>query len=248
MKKGFTTAILVGMLSLAATVCLAAEVKVGGGGAACKGFFAPATESFEAETGIILKVMPSTPGQGLIELNAGHLDVATSAVTFEAMIKGAAKSGITIDPSQFTVNEIGTNKTLVFTHKSNPVQTLSKKQLQDIFTGKKTNWQQVGGADQEIAVAWGVATPGQNGLFTQQILEGKSIAQNHQELTDYKSIKAFIEKTPGAIGIDPQGYVSASTRNPKIPLITSTVIAVTKGKPSAEAEKLIQFVKEYAKD
>lgn len=58
----------------------------------------------------------------------------------------------------------------------------------------------------------------------------------------------FVEKTPGAIGIDPEGLVSARTNNPQTPLILSPVIAVTKGKPSANAEKLIRFVKEFAKN
>ena len=241
MNKGFLVAL--GMvLTLAATSALASEIKVGGGGAACKGFFTPLAEAFEAETGIVMNVKASSPGQGLIELNDGHIDIATSAVPFDAMIRGAAKNGITIDPSLFTVREIAANKTLVFTHKSNKVKKLSKKQLQDIFTGKVTNWKKVGGANQEIVVVWGIATPGQNDLFTTQILEGQHVTLKHQEVTDYKSIRDYVARNPAAIGINPQGFVSSSTRNPKIPLITSTVIAVTKGKPSADCEKLLQYV------
>jgi hypothetical protein len=49
-------------------------------------------------------------------------------------------------------------------------------------------------------------------------------------------------RTPGAIGIDPQGFASSVTKNPKIPLISSKVITVTKGKPSTDVEKLIKYV------
>jgi phosphate transport system substrate-binding protein len=245
MRKNMLVAALAGMVLLATTVSHAAELKIGGGGSACLGYFAPLVEACQAEAGITMKIKASTPAQGLIELNDGHLDIATAAVSFDIMVKGAARNGITIDPSQFTVREIGSNKTLVFTHKSNKIIKLSKKQLQDIFTGKVVNWKDVGGANEKIIVVWGLATPGQNELFTRQILDGKSVTQKHQEVPDYKGIRDFIAKNPGAIGIDPHGFVSAATNNPKIPLITAPVIVVTKGEPSAEVEKLLQFVKGY---
>lgn len=244
MKKELLLASMAGVLSLATTVSMAAAIKIGGGGAACGSFIAPVEESFEAETGISLDVRSSSPSQGLIELKDGQLDMATGAVSFEEMIRGAAKSGINIDPLQFTVRQIGSNRTLLFTHRSNKVKSLSKKQLQNIFTGKVTNWKQVGGANQEVVVVWGIATPGQNELFTKKILDGKSITRKHQEVADYRSIRNFVAKNPGAIGIAPQDLVSSATRNPQIPFLDSPVIAVTKGAPSVEIETLLSYVKE----
>lgn len=248
MKKRLLVALLAGIISLAATASMAVEIKVSGGGAACRGFFIPMIEPFKDVTGMDLNVKPSTPVQGLIELNDGHIDIATSAVSFDSMVKGAARNGISIDPSLFTVREVGVNKTLVFTHKSNKVKKLSKKQLQDIFSGKVTNWKQVGGADQEIVVVWGIATPGQNALFLKHIMEEVPLTKKLVEVSDYTSIRDYIAKEPAAIGIDPQGFKSPVTRCPESPLLTSPVIAVTKGKPSPEAEKLLKFVEEHVKE
>lgn len=246
MIKGILIALLMGVLTLDVTVSLAVQIKVGGGGAACKGFIAPFVEPFEDDTGVSVVIKPTTPAQGLIELNDGHVDIATAAVSFDEMIKGAARSGITIDSSLFNVKEIGSNKTLVFLHKSNRVRKLSKKQLSNIFTGKITNWNQVGGANQEIVVVWGIATPGQNGLFSRQILEDLPITPKRKEVTDYISIRDFVATNPGAIGIGPQGFAIASTNNPQIPLIISPVTVVTKKDASAESEKLLQYVKAYS--
>jgi phosphate transport system substrate-binding protein len=245
MMKVLQVALFIGILSLAATASWAGEIKVGGGGAACRGIFMPLAASFESATGIALKVLPSSPAQGLIELNDGHVDMATAAVPFASMAREAAKNGIAIDPSLFTVKEIALNKTLVFVHKSNTVKKLSKKQLKDIFSGKVTNWKNVGGANQKIIVVWGLATPGQNELFSEQILDGKPVTGKHQEVTDYMGIRNFIAETPGAIGIDPHGFASGLTKNPETPLVVSPVIAVTKGKPSADVEKLLQYVGEW---
>lgn len=244
MIKCLSAAILIGIVSLT-TASFASEIRVGGGGAACRGVFMPLSAFFESDTGIAVNTLPSSPAQGIIELNEGRLDVATAAIPFDEMIRGAAKNGITIDPSLFTAREIGKNRTLVFVHKSNKVKKLTKKQLQDIFSGKVTNWKKFGGADQDIIVVWGIATPGQNGLFKKQVLNGTPITDKRQEVTDYMSIRNFIASNPGAIGIDPHGFVSGGTRNPETPQITSPFIAVTKGKPSAEVEKLLQYVDEW---
>ncbi len=40
----------------------------------------------------------------------------------------------------------------IILHASNPVTTLSRQQITDIYTGKITNWQQVGGKDARITV------------------------------------------------------------------------------------------------
>lgn len=140
---------------LFSTSGFAGEIKVGGGGAACSGFITPVGESFEEETGVKVKIAPTNPAQGLLDLKEGRVDVATSIVSFSAMIAEAAKQGVAIDPSLFEVAEIGVNRTRVFTHRTNKVSELSLKQLQGIFTGKIRNWKDIGGDDRAITVIWG---------------------------------------------------------------------------------------------
>jgi phosphate transport system substrate-binding protein len=241
---GLATLFTLGIICSIASAATLTEMKIGGGGAACKGFFSPYAEYFKADTGIKMTVTPTTPVQGLIDLNAGVLDVAVAAVPFSTMINGAAKKGVTLDPNKFTVTEIGTNHTLVFLHKTNNVSELSKKQLKDIFTGKITNWKDVGGDDREIIVVWGSGTPGQNELFTRQILDGEAVVNSAKVAGNYVSIKEIIEWTTGTIGIDPQGFKSATTNNPNTPAVISPVIAVTKGKPRPEIENLYKYIKD----
>jgi phosphate transport system substrate-binding protein len=247
MKITVWAACLLGVICTASIAAEPLRIRIGGGGAACKTVFSPIAKAFEAKNGIVLAINPTTPGQGLIELNNGQIDVAASAHPLEWMVRMAEKSGVTINANLFKVRQIGTNRTLIFTHKTNKVKRLSKKQLKDIFTGRITNWKRVGGADLPIIVVWGLATPGQNELFTKLILDDAMILKNHRETTNYRKIKDFIAKTPGAIGINPEGFVTDSTRNPKIPTIISPVIAVTKGPPSPEAEKLFSYIIKHKK-
>ncbi|WP_054693350.1 substrate-binding domain-containing protein [Geotalea toluenoxydans] len=136
------------------------EIKIGGGGASCKQIFGSIQDNFERETGIHLAINTTTPVQGLIELNNGSADIVASPLPFSSMVKGAARNGVIIDSGLFTVRNVGKSNVLVFVHKSNKVAGLSKKQLQDIFSGKVRNWKQVGGDNQQIVVVWGVSTRG----------------------------------------------------------------------------------------
>lgn len=248
MRAMLLIGVFAGFLSINSPIVLASEIKVGGGVDACSVFFAPLTEPFLDAAGILLNVTASTPSQGLIELNNGKIDIATAAVPFESMIEGAAKSGVKIDTSLFVVREVGSIKTLVFTNKNSKVTRLSKQQLQDIFTGKVTNWKQVGGADVEIFVGWAAGTTSQNAIFSKVMLDGMPVTAKRKKLTDYVSIRDFVAKTPGAIGIAPQGYKSSFTWNPETPPVTTPAIAITKAKPSADVEKLLLFVQEHVKE
>ncbi len=222
---------------------LADQITVEGGGASTSAVFIPFQEPYEETTGDKLVVTMSSPVKGLIALEQGRADVATAAVPLKDMIKGAEQQGIKIDPASLHTTVVGQNKTLVFVHKSNQIKSLTKQQLKDIFTGKLTNWQEVGGDDRQIVVVWGKATPGQNAQFTREILDGQQVSDKVLAATDYASIRAMIMQQPGAIGIDPHGFKMGAVRSPQSPALTSTIIAVTKGAPSGKVKKMLDFMK-----
>jgi phosphate transport system substrate-binding protein len=207
--------------------------------------FGPAThQAFEEETGIDIDVVASSPGEGLVDLLQGRADLATAAVPLEAMLKLAAQAGIPMDPGLLVQTPIATNHTLVFVHPSNPVQRLSAGELRGIFTGKTTNWKEVGGTDRAIDVVWGSKTPGQNGLFTAQILGGAAVTAKAVGATDYRDIRQKVSEDPGAVGIDSDGFASGAVRIPETPDITSSIIVVTKGEPNPEVRRLLRFLAE----
>lgn len=222
----------------------AEQVKVGGGGAAMSTVFKPLQNYFEKATGSYLVNLQSTPSQGLIDLIQGKVDAATAAVPMEAMVGGAEKEGVKVDASQLQQTVIGKNRTVVFVHKDNPVTKLTKDQLKGIFTGKISNWKEVGGSDREIMVVWGKKTPGQNALFVTQILDGEPVMKEVLDAADYNSIRENIEANREAIGIDPLSFAENTVKviEPS-PEVSSPIILVTKGSPSPGVQKLIEFVK-----
>lgn len=53
--------------------------------------------------------------------------------------------------TEFEYTQIGTEAFVFITHKDNPINNLTTKQIQDIYSGEITNWKQVGGKNIEIA-------------------------------------------------------------------------------------------------
>lgn len=58
------------------------------------------------------------------------------------------------------------------------VKSLTKQQLQDVFTAKVTNWKDVGGPDEPIVLVTRPTTSGTRALFTELALGGKEEASN----------------------------------------------------------------------
>lgn len=230
-------------LMLSATVAYGEEVKVGGGGASISAIFAPVKAPFEKATGDTLIILQSSPKDGLVDLLKGKLDIATAAVPFEGMAAGAEKDGVKVDKGALVVQEIGKNRTGIFVHPSNKVAKLSKDQLKGLFTGKITNWKEVGGDDKDVIVVWGKGTPGQNAQFVKEILDGEQPTKDVLDTTNYAKIKESVSATPEAIGIDPVGLADQSVKLVDAPPLTSPILAITQGKPSAKVQKVLDYVK-----
>ena len=239
-----TIALLVTTLLALAATAAAEEIKAGGGGAAMSTIFAPVKPAFEKATGISLINLQSSPKDGLVDLVNGKVELAVAAVPLESMVNGAVKDGVKVDTASLQVAEVGRNQTVLFVHPSNKVAKLSKEQIKGIFTGKIGNWKEVGGDDKEIIVIWGKGTPGQNAQFSKLVLDGEAVAKDVLESTNYAKIKETVAATPEGIGIDPYGMADASVKAIDAdPPLTSPIIAVTMGKPSAKVQKLIDYVK-----
>lgn len=235
-------------LAISVSLATAAEIKLGGGGASVATVFAPVKAPFEKATGNNLIILQSTPKDGLKQLWKGDLEVAVTAVGLDGMIAGAVKDGVNVDKAALRTVEIGTNKTVVLLHPSNPVATLTKEQMKGLFTGKITNWKDVGGKDAPVLVVWGKNSPGQNALFTKIILDGEKIIAENLETTDYKGIKDTVSTNPEAIGIDPLGMVDDSVKGIKpSPEANSPILLITKGAPTVAVKQLIDFIRAEGK-
>ncbi|MCD4665982.1 MAG: phosphate ABC transporter substrate-binding protein [Bacteroidales bacterium] len=88
----------------------------------------------------------------------------------------------------------------VYINPENPVRDLSLKQLKDIFTGKITNWKEVGGKNEPILVLTRSPNSGTYLYFKEHVLEGDSYSTFAQTLQTTAAIVKAISENHDAIG------------------------------------------------
>ena len=98
----------------------------------------------------------------------------------------------------------------VVTDTANTATNLTTQQLKDIYTGKITNWSEVGGADQNIVVIGRESGSGTRDAF-EEILDIADQCQLAQTLNETGAVAAAVQSTPGAIG-----YISLDALNDKV--------------------------------
>lgn len=220
-----------------------AEIKIGAGAAATENILKPIKEHFERAAGIKLQIISSGPKIALEDLQKGTIHAAAGGLTLNDWLALMKKEGAEVkDPSKLHSITIGKDKIVVLIHKDNPVNSLSKEQLKDIFTGKTHNWKDVGGKDMPIIVVWGKLIPGTNSLFINKILDGQAVLKDILEATTAEDVKHNVASNPEAIGIGPVAIVDATVKSPTTPEISRDILLLTIGKPSPEVQKLIDYI------
>jgi phosphate transport system substrate-binding protein len=102
-----------------------------------------------------IDLQPFNTASGLDALRGGGADIAGSARPGNG---SAQEAGLVFTP-------VAWDALVMITHPNNPVGSLSLKQLHDIYYGKITNWNEVGGRNEPMHV-YAVASPGDGVEFS----------------------------------------------------------------------------------
>lgn len=142
-------------------------------------------------------------GTGLKQVSEGSVDIGNSDVFAKEKLPEAKAAELVDHKVAVTVmapvvsKEIGTN-----------VKSLTKAQLQDIFTGKVTNWKDVGGPDEAVVLVTRPSTSGTRALFTKYALDGKEeLSNKSMETDDSGTLVQTVSQTKGAIGYVALSYL-----------------------------------------
>ncbi len=247
MKKRITgflgSAAAIVALALIAAPASAGEIKIGAGAAPTENVLKPVREHFEAATGIKMQIISSGPRIALEDLLRGTVDAAGAGLAFDDWMAMMKKENVEVkDPAALQQFIIGKDRIVVLLHKDNPIAKLSKDQLKAVFTGKVSNWKEVGGQDMPVLVIWGSLIPGTNRMFTRHILDGEAPTPDVLEATTADDVKQNVVANPEAIGIGPVAIVDDSVNSPETPEVARPITLVTNGKPSPDVQKLLDFI------
>ena len=128
-------------------------------------------------------------GAGIEAVNNGTADIGNSSRNLKDEEKqaGAVENIVAIDGIAVCVDP------------ANTVTNLTKDQLISIYSGKTTNWSEVGGADAPIIVVGREAGSGTRGAF-EELLKLEDACAYANELDSTGAVIAKVASTPGAIG------------------------------------------------
>jgi phosphate transport system substrate-binding protein len=100
----------------------------------------------------------------------------------------------------------------VIVHPKNAVSQLTRQQLEDIYTGKVTNWKQVGGADLKIVVYSRETSSGTYEFFKEHVMKNKNYASSALNMPATGAIVQSVSQTPGAIGYVGLAYLEGDVK------------------------------------
>jgi phosphate transport system substrate-binding protein len=155
-----------------------------------------------------LSVTGGGSGVGINALIDGSTDVAmssrqiklTEVIKLEEGGKKLKQWPIAIDPLAVIVNI------------SNPISKITKSELEGIFTGKITNWKQLGGPDLKIIVYTRESSSGTYEYFKEHVLDKKEYTAKALSMNTNTSTVQSISQTPGAIGYVGFVYVNKKVK------------------------------------
>ena len=148
-------------------------------------------------------------GTGIASLINGTVDLANASRQIkEEEIAEAESNGV--EPVEHI---IARDAIAVIVHPENPVEQLTLQQISDIYSGKFSNWSEVGGEDRPIVRLSRETNSGTHVYFLETVLrlgssEDKTLfSTDTLLLPSSEGIIAEVRQNPNAIGYDGLGYV-----------------------------------------
>ena len=172
----------------------------------------------EANDGVTFTYNPTGSSAGIQAVQEGRCDIGLSsrALKDEEKAAGLTETILCYDGIAVIVNP------------ANKVENLTIAQIADIYTGKITNWSEVGGDDAEIVLIGREAGSGTRSGF-EEIVEVKDACQYRQELSSTGDVITTVAQNPGAIGYASLASVKDTVKALQVEGVTPSEATVKDG-------------------
>ncbi|WP_438431931.1 phosphate ABC transporter substrate-binding protein [Gorillibacterium sp. sgz500922] len=176
------------------------------GSTALQPLVALAGDKFMAEhSGVDVKVTGGGSGTGVKNVAGGVSDIGNSDVEADAQYKDALVDHV-----------VALAPFVLIVSKDVTIDGLTKQQAADIFTGKITNWKDVGGADKPINLIHRQESSGSRKLVKKIILDGAEFATGGVTQESSKTVAQAVAQGQGAIGYVDAPYVTEAVKGLKL--------------------------------
>src|ERR1700736_1568120 len=164
-------------------------------------------EEFKAQhpgTAFNIAAEGSTTGIAAIIDGTAQIGMSSRSVKPEEVAAAKAK-GVTFKETIVAYDGIA-----VIVNAANPVKGLTKKQVEQIFTGDVTDWSAVGGSGGKISVYTRNTSSGTYSEFKELAMKKRDYAPDSQKMAGNEQIAQEVGKNPNGVGYVGLAYVKAS--------------------------------------
>ena len=190
----------------AAPNCVAGSITAAGS-TALQPLVDAAGKAYQAAcAGSTINVQGGGSGVGLTQVSQGAVQIGDSDVTAESKLA-------TPDAAALVDHVVARQGWLMVTNTSvTGVTNLTTQQATDIWTGKITNWKDVGGNDQAIVLILRPASSGTRSTFKKIVLGGADEANTGTTLTEDSNgaVTTAVKATPGSTSVIGFAYYAAN--------------------------------------
>jgi phosphate transport system substrate-binding protein len=170
------------------------------------------------------EIVATLAGQPIVITIAAH----GTATAFEGLAQGScdvgmasraikddenhklAPLGVTDLREPATEHVVGLDGIAVVVHPNNPMRELSRAQLHDIFTGKVTDWSQVGGMSSPITIYARDDKSGTYDMFKSLALNGDAVPATAKRFAASDGLADAVASDPTAVGFIGLAYVRSA--------------------------------------
>lgn len=262
-KNNPTPKIVCMAIGFAALMCFAAvsaapaeEVTWTGCGITKKAFMQEIAKSYEAKTGVKIKLSGGGATKGIRAASAGSSDLGGTCRSWLIDASGSKHS----EEKNADLVQVAWDAVVVIIHPDNPVDSISLEDLKKIYDGQITNWKDLGGPDKRIVLVTREGKySGVGHMFRRLVFNDPEYEFKARSLKVMSSgpLESKVEKTVTALGVT--GISSARKRSVKFlslggvqptkeniaagkyPLFRPLYIALNNNAP-AKARKVVDFI------
>jgi phosphate transport system substrate-binding protein len=163
-------------------------------------------EQFKAQTpGTTIDIAAEGSTTGIAAIIDGTAQIGMSSRRAKpAEISAAAAKGVNMKPTIVAYDGLG-----VIVNAANPIKGLTKKQVEQIFTGEITDWSAVGGSGGKISIYTRNTSSGTYSDWKELAMKKRDYAPGSQKMAGHEQIAAEVGKNPNGVGYVGLAYMKA---------------------------------------
>jgi phosphate transport system substrate-binding protein len=164
-------------------------------------------EQFKAQTpGTTIDIAAEGSTTGIAAIIDGTAQIGMSSRRAKpAEIAAASAKGVNMKPTIVAYDGIG-----VIVNAANPIKGLTKKQVEQIFTGDITDWSGVGGSGGKISIYTRNTSSGTYSDWKELAMKKRDYASGSQKMAGHEQIAAEVGKNPNGVGYVGLAYMKAA--------------------------------------